>query len=663
MNVTELARQLKIHNKDRLFSIIQELGFDIGKRAIKIDDRVAHKIIQLYKEKVRSENKQADAIKIRETAEAHAKANQDIEIPEKISVKEFSEIVALPVTEIIKTLMQNGIMASMNENIDAETAVIIAEDLGYNATIIKNDKKELRRDESNIEKVKNILDNQKETTGRPPVVVVMGHVDHGKTKLLDAIRNTHVVDEEAGGITQHIGAYQVKEKDQLITFIDTPGHEAFTAMRSRGANVADIAILVVAADDGIKPQTMEAIEIMGKAELPFIVAINKIDKPGADIDNVKKQLSELNLIPEDWGGKTICVEISAKEMKNIDKLLEMILLVADMENEKIQADSNAPVLGTIIEAKVDKGEGPVATVVIQNGTLRVGDLVMVGGVPGKIKSLKDWKQKTVKTASPSTPVRILGLKSAPTVGDILEQVKDKKLIRKANKRVKTQTSNISQDEPDTSMEMNEVSDMQKILPIVLKTDALGSLEAIIASLEKINNQDILVKIVHKGLGNISEKDITQGEASQAVVFGFNVKLGPNVLELSRKAGVTVEMYSIIYELLDRVKEEAEKMLEPEVTYRKIGELKVLAIFKDSPSNKIIGGKIEKGKIINPAVVKIISNGQEIDTGKVTELQCEKQKVSSVNKGVECGLKIETTSPILENDTLEIYETVLEKKSL
>ncbi len=321
----------------------------------------------------------------------------------------------------------------------------------------------------------------------------MGHVDHGKTKLLDAIRNTHVVDEEAGGITQHIGAYQVKEKDQLITFIDTPGHEAFTAMRSRGANVADIAILVVAADDGIKPQTMEAIEIMGKAELPFIVAINKIDKPGADIDNVKKQLSELNLIPEDWGGKTICVEISAKEMKNIDKLLEMILLVADMENEKIQADSNAPVLGTIIEAKVDKGEGPVATVVIQNGTLRVGDLVMVGGVPGKIKSLKDWKQKTVKTASPSTPVRILGLKSAPTVGDILEQVKDKKLIRKANKRVKTQTSNISQDEPDTSMEMNEVSDMQKILPIVLKTDALGSLEAIIASLEKINNQDILSK--------------------------------------------------------------------------------------------------------------------------------------------------------------------------
>ena len=661
MNVTELGRRLKIHDKTRLFDIISELGFDIGKRAIKINDAVAQRIIREYRQHENNKKKVAEEIKIKEQVKKNVLENKNLEIPDKITVRKFAELVSLPVTEIVKTLMQNGIMSSMNENIDAETASIIAQDMGYQTKIVENTQEEKTEDERRIQKIKKVLDNQTKSETRPPVVVVMGHVDHGKTKLLDAIRKTNVVDQEAGGITQHIGAYQVKEKDRSITFVDTPGHEAFTAMRSRGANVADVAILVVAADDGIKPQTLEAIEIMGKAEIPFLVAINKIDKPGADVDNVKKQLSELNLIPEDWGGKTICVEISAKQGTNIDKLLEMILLLADLEPENIQADPDAPVLGTIIEANVDKGEGPVATVVIQNGTLKVGDLVLVGGVPGKIKSLKNWHGKTILTAPPATPVRILGLKSAPAVGDVLEGTQDKKRIKKAVKNVKTQTSNITETKKP-SIITNE-DDKKTILPLVLKADTLGSLEAIIASLEKINNDDLQIKIIHKGLGNINENDISQAEAANSAVFGFNVKQAPNVLELARKSGVEIKITSIIYELIDEVKKSAEEVLAPEVIYEKIGELKVLAIFKKTTNSKIIGGKVEKGEIINDGAVKIIRADNEIGTGKIRGLQCEKQKTSQVGKGSECGLKIETSQDVLENDILEIFKTQLKKKVL
>ena len=662
MNVTELARQLKIHNKEKLFEIINELGFDIGKRAIKVDDSVARKIISLYKQKARDDAKKQSSILIKEKAKEIAKEKKDIEIPMKITVKGLSELVSLPVTEIIKILMQNGIMASINENIDAETACIIAEDLGYKAHMSN---KKIQEDEDNINKIKNLLANQKKSINRPPVVVVMGHVDHGKTKLLDAIRKTNIVDKEAGGITQHIGAYQVMEKDQLITFIDTPGHEAFTAMRSRGANVADLAILVVAADDGIKPQTIEAIEIMGKSNLPFIVAINKIDKPGADIDKVKKELAELNLTPEDWGGKTICVEISAKRGTNIDKLLEMLLLLTEMEKENIQADPKTSSVGTIIESHIDKGEGPVATVIVQNGTLKIGDLVQVGKTAGKIKSLFDWKNIPIRTAPPSTPVKILGLKSAPTVGDILEEIEDKKILKKIPKKSNFQPLN-EQGENDQktngiSEESNEQDDKKQI-NLIIKTDALGPLEAIIASIEKIQNQEVAVNIVHEGLGNITEKDIAHAEPTNAPILGFNVKTAPNVLELASKAKIEIELFDIIYKLLDYIEEEINKKIEPKISYDKIGELKVLAIFKSTRNNQIIGGKVIKNIIKTPAIVKITRNENEVGTGEIIELQCNKQKTNKASKDSECGLSIKTDSTINENDILEIFEEDIEKKN-
>ena len=660
MNVTELGRRLKIHDKERLFKIINELGFNIGKKAIKIDDRVANRIISLYQERQRGQKKEKERIEIIEEAKKIAKEKKEIDIPPKITVKGLSEKVSLPVTEVIKILMQNGIMASINENIDAETACIIAEDLGYKACLSEGEEL-VKNDQEKIEKIKNLLDKEKDTTERPPVVVVMGHVDHGKTKLLDAIRKTNVVDEEAGGITQHIGAYQVEEAGRLVTFIDTPGHEAFTAMRSRGANVADLAILVIAADDGIKPQTVEAIEIMEKVGLPFLVAINKIDKPGADIEKVKKELSELNLVPEEWGGKTICVEISAKKLLHIDKLLEMVLLLADIEKENIQANPEGRTAGTIIEANIDKGEGPVATIIVQNGTLKIGDLVMVGGVPGKIKSLRDWQGKAVKQAGPSMPVRILGLKSAPTVGDILEESDDKKDFKKASKKLKTFTT--SQPERTTEEENDEEKKDIKKLNLVIKADTLGSLEAIIASLNDLTTTDLEIDIIHQGLGNVTEKDITQAEATGAYVLGFSVKEAPNVIELASKAKVEIKLYKIIYELIDFVKEELEKLLEPETVHEKIGELKVLAIFRTNPTWQIIGGKVTKGTVINEASVKIKRKDEETGAGKITELQQDKKKINKVGKGIECGLSLETQTAIEEGDILEIFEVKTEKKKL
>lgn len=662
MNVTELGRRLKIHDKEKLFGIINELGFDIGKKAIKIDDPVANKIISLYNEQQRGQRKEKERIKIIEKAKKIAKEKQEIDIPPKLTVKELSEKIALPVTEVIKVLMQNGIMASINEDIDAETACIIAEDLGYKACISEG-QENTENDQENTAKIKNLLRKEKNTSERPPVVVVMGHVDHGKTKLLDAIRKTNVVDEEAGGITQHIGAYQVEEGERLITFIDTPGHEAFTAMRSRGASVADLAILVVAADDGVKPQTIEAIEIMGKANLPFLVAINKIDKPGADIKKVKTGLSELNLIPEEWGGKTICVEISAKKLMHIDKLLEMVLLLADMEKENIQANPDGKTIGTIIEAHIDKGEGPVATVVIQNGTLKVGDKIMVGGVPGKIKSLKDWKGKTIKKASPSTPAKILGLKSTPTIGDMLEASDNERDFKKATKRMRsTGIAQQEQGQAELETEDTDTKDVKK-LNLIIKADALGSLEAIVASLEKIETPEAKMNIVHQGLGNVSEKDIAQAEASGAFILGFNIKEAPNVASLASRAKVEIKLYKIIYELLDFSRDELEKLLDPDTVYEKIGELKVLAVFRTNPTWQIIGGKVINGEAVNDSTIKIKRADEEVGTGKITELQQDKKKVSKIVKGIECGLRVETEAKVEEGDILEIFESKIERKKL
>ncbi|MBU1148573.1 translation initiation factor IF-2 N-terminal domain-containing protein, partial [Patescibacteria group bacterium] len=426
MNVTELARQLKI-TKVQLFDEIEKLGFDIGRRAIKIDDRQAKKIRTALEGKIKAKS---TLVVEEEIEEKEVVEGKKIDLPDRIIIRDLAEKISMPVVELLGVLMKNGIMSSQNEEIDYETANIILEDLGYQVVLAKQE--EAIHEEIQETSLKNLLaeEDSKKLITKPPVVVVLGHVDHGKTALLDAIRNTDVIGSESGGITQHIGAYQMVHNNKKITFVDTPGHAAFTKMRGRGAKVADIAILVIAADDGIKPQTEEAISIIKEAKIPFIVAINKVDKPDADIQKVKQQLTQNDLNPEEWGGKVICQEVSAKAKTGIKELLDIILLMADLEKANLLANPDREAVGCVIESHIDKGEGPVATVLINTGTLKVADLVTVGEVAGKVKALKDHTGQAVTQAEPAKPVRIIGLKGMPKVGDILHKIDDQKLLKK-----------------------------------------------------------------------------------------------------------------------------------------------------------------------------------------------------------------------------------------
>lgn len=594
---------------------------------------------------------------------------KEITIPEKIVIKELAEKVNLPVTEVIAELMKNGIMSSMNEWIDFETAGIIAEDLGFQ---IKKSEKELTEQEKDIKLLEEALEKDKqESESRASVVVVMGHVDHGKTKLLDAIRETNVVEKEAGGITQSIGAYQVKDKGKLITLIDTPGHEAFSAMRSRGAKVADIAILVVAADDGVKPQTKEALDIIKKAKMPFLVAINKTDKPEANIERVKKELAELNLVPEEWGGKTITVPVSAKKKEGISELLDMVVLLAELEKRSIVANPNREAVGTVIESHIDKGAGPQATVLVQTGTLKSSDHIIVGEVHGKIKTMRDWRGKLVSQAEPSKPVQILGLKGAPQVGDILHVTKDrteiKDLIKK--QRLHTLQKQIAQQvvQKKSGKEEKEETDKEKYeikkFRIILKTNTLGSQEAICESLKKILHPEVQAVIAAKGLGSITEKDILQADSTKSYLVGFNVVLTSQAQEVLKDRAVEVKTFTVIYELIDFVKERLEKLLTPEVIPVDLGKIEILALFKIDNDYQIIGGKVISGKVENEVQARIIRKGEEIGKGRITQLQSEKKNVKEVLKNSECGLKFKSKIIIQEGDILEVYREEQKSRKL
>ncbi len=661
MNVTEMYRELKM-TKDEFFATVHELGFDIGERAIKIDDSQAVKIISAIKEKRKKESKKSIfATEEVEEVEQKKSGGEAIKLPDKISVKDFAEQLEKRPADMIAILMQNGIMATINETLDYETAAIIAEDLGFTPEL-SLEGAEIDDPEERSALVAKTLESEKknELKPRPPVVVVMGHVDHGKTKLLDAVRATNVVDEESGGITQHIGAYQVEKKGKTVTFIDTPGHEAFTTMRSRGARVADIAILVIAADDGIKPQTVEAIHIIEEAEIPFVVAINKIDKPDADIERVKKELSELNLNPEDYGGKTICVPISAKQGENIDDLLDTILLVADMEQETITANPDGNTVGSIIESHVDKHMGPVATILVQNGTLRIGDIVQIGNIPGRIRSLKDWQGNTLKEAGPSAPAQVLGLKKAPVVGDILQVVKDKKVLKQ---NVKAYDSFAFLNAKKKKKKEDEEEEEKNSLNIVLRADKLGSLEAIVQSLHGIKHKEVSVEIVQKGLGNITENDVQLAQASHAYVLGFHAGMTPGAEKYAKDENVPVETFDIIYQLIDFVKEQLGELLEAETVYEKTGSLKVLAVFKKGQKSVILGGRVEDGTLKNKAPVKIVRKGKMIGEGLIAQLQKEKKNVAEAGKGTECGLRVEGDVDIIEGDIIEAHEATEVKRSL
>jgi len=649
MNITELARILKVATQD-LKDKLPLMGFDIGQKAIKVDNVTAQRIIREWPVLIKQLAAKEQAAKKEEAADPSIiQEKKEIKIPDFITVRDFSNITDCPINKILSELMKNGIFSSLNEKIDFDTAAIIGADLGLN--IVPAEAGEAKNENQSDDTLKQVLsqENQADLTARAPIIVVMGHVDHGKTKLLDVIRKTDVVAGEAGGITQHIGAYQIIHKGKPITFIDTPGHEAFTAMRNRGARIADIAILVIAADDGVKPQTIEAFRIITAAKVPLVVAINKIDKPEANIDMVKRELGEqLNIVPEDWGGKTVCLPISAKNNLGLGELLDMLLLTAEMEAKNIQANPLASASGTIIESHIDRGQGPVATVLIQNGTLRVGDPMIFNSLSyGKVRAMEDYTGKNVKEAGPSMPVKIIGLKMAPVVGDIMqigqgEKIKASKIFSRGSEKAKP-------------AEEKKVSADVKNINLIIKSDVLGSGEAIEGSLMKIDQEEVKINIISKGLGNITEGDISRAEGSQAKILGFNVNITPPAQRLARDKNVEVKSYKIIYELINDLKTEVESLIQSKMVRADLGRMKVLAIFRTEKSSQIVGGKVLDGKVEANALIEVMRDKQIMAEGWLAKLQIAKQDVSTVDVNQECGINFEGKPIIQVDDILQFYK--------
>ena len=573
-----------------------------------------------------------------------------IEVPDEISVGEFAELMKLPASTVVKKLFELGIMASVSQTIDFDTASLVGEDLGFTVEklIIVTEEDKLFND---------VEDAPESLKPRSPVVVVMGHVDHGKTSLLDAIRNTNVIAKEAGGITQHIGAYRVRIHDKKITFLDTPGHEAFTAMRLRGAQVTDIAIIVVAADDGIMPQTVEAINHAKAAGVTIIVAINKIDKEGANPDRIKQELTEYDLVPEEWGGDTICVPISAKFNKNIDELLEMVTLVADMKELKANPDRMGK--GTVVEAQLDKGRGPVATVLVQNGTLRVGDIVVAGTAVGRVRAMVDDRGNQVKKAGPSVPVEIIGLSEVPDGGDAFYAVTDERKARevveqrkfKAKEEANQSRKAVSLDSLFDHIKEGEM----KTFNIIVKADVQGSVEAVKQSLEKLSNEEVRVACIHGGVGGITESDVMLAAASNAVIVGFNVRPNAQAVSTAARDNVDIRTYRVIYTAIEEIEAAMKGMLAPEFKEVVYGHAEVRNTFKVSGVGTIAGGYVQEGKILRNSQVRIVRDGIVIHEGVLASLKRFKDDAKEVASGYECGIGIENFNDIKEGDVIESFD--------
>ncbi len=649
MNISELARILRIPPQE-LRDLLPQLGFAIGQKAIKVDNNTAKKIIKDWPFLRREWEQKKAAAAIKKQDEVLPKERKTIAIPPVLTVRAYAETAGIPVNRVLAELMKNGVFTSINEKIDFDTASIIGENLNLEVKQAESQETENTQEDKKLEAIL-AGEDEKDLVPRPPVIVVMGHVDHGKTKLLDSIRNTNVIAGEAGGITQHIGAYQIVRKGQTITFIDTPGHEAFTAMRSRGAKVADIAILVVAADDGVKPQTVEAFRIIEAAKIPYIVAMNKIDKPTADINKTKQELStQLNITPEDWGGKIICAPISAKDGIGIEDLLDMVLLVAETEAKNLKANPQADAAGTVVESNVDKAAGPLATILVQNGTLQVGDQLCFNDIIyGKVKSLKNYKGEDIQTAGPSTPAKILGLKISPAVGDILNVGEGEK-VRVKKIKVNSQAADVL----PVAAEESADDSIPKV-NLIIKADFLGSAEAIEESLLKLNNEKVKVRIISKGLGYITEGDVKRAEDSGAKILGFNVRMSPAIENLVREKRVTVKIYSIIYDLIKYIKEEMQLLVKPEINRVELGRLKVLAVFRTENNSQIVGGKVLDGEIRNNSLIDVRRNDASVVSGRLTRLQSGKQDVESVAKDQEAGLKYEGKPLVQVGDILQVYQ--------
>jgi len=642
MNLSSLSSELNLSVQE-LRSRARDKGFFISPRANKIDNFLAKKITE------------ALAVKPAVVKSNAPVEKKKISLPSFIKVRDFAVLLNLPVTTVIKTLILNGIMATINQEVDFDTASIVAQDLNFEVEIEADQSVQ----EYGLGFLQEILKAEKEENlkSRPPIVTIMGHVDHGKTTLLDTIRKTKVAEGESGGITQHIGAYQIKKNGKLITFLDTPGHEAFSEMRARGANVTDIIVLVIAADDGVRPQTLEVINRAKFTGTPMIVAINKVDKPEANVMKAKQELAGVGVLTEEWGGKTIAVEISAKQNKGIDNLLEMILLTAEMEN--FRANPAGKTIGTIIESKISQGKGATATVIIQNGTLKVGDIIAAGAAFGRIRSLEDETGKKLKAALPSTPAQISGFSEGPQAGDILQTTDSLDIAKQIAISVQRKNQNHK-----LAGKQGIVGDMEnKTLNLIIKTDVAGSLEAIKQSIAKLKNDEVKIGILNEGVGEINESDILLASSSRATVIGFRTKVNPKAINLAKQKKVVVDSYDVIYELLEDITSAVIKMFTPELEKISYGKAKVLAIFRTEKGQMILGGKVEEGELKKNSQILILREGVELGRAEILELQQSKVMAKTIGKNEEFGIKLKTAVKLMEGDVLESFEEKIKQKTL
>lgn len=641
MDISTLSKQLNMSAQQLRFKM-NASGFRISPRANKIDNHLAKQVLQAFGVQAPVDTKNV--------------VPKEVSLPKVMSVKELAATLKLDVATVIKKLIMSGVMATINEEIDYDTAVIVASDLGFNVSETVEATARL-----GVGYVPEVLAAEKlaheaDFVVRPPLVAVMGHVDHGKTTLLDKIRKTKVVATESGGITQHIGAYQVKRNDKSITFLDTPGHEAFSAMRARGANVTDIIVLTVAADDGVKPQTVEVINRAKLTQTPLIVAINKIDKPDANIERVKKELADFGVLIEEWGGNVPVAKISGMTGQGVDDLLDLILLQAEVMD--LKANPKGQTLGTVIESHLSKTLGPVATILIQNGTLNLGDVFSVGRASGKIRSMTDDTGRKVKTAEPSAAVQITGLSDVPSAGDILKTFVDQNDAKNAAlnvakseraKRIMTQT--------------NFSLDKSKDLNLILKVDVAGSMEAIIGALDKLKNDEVNLNVISQDVGEINENDILRAESAKGVIIGFHTRVNSQASKLAQAKKVPIQLYDIIYELVEDITQQVIAKMTPEVVRAEIGRAKILAVFRSEKERQIVGGSVADGKVKDNAQVEIKRGDAIVGSAQINELQQNKTKTREVLNGFEFGINLKTNTKIHEGDVLVIYEETVKKKSL
>ncbi|HBA04930.1 MULTISPECIES: translation initiation factor IF-2 [Clostridium] len=681
IRIYELAKELEVTNKELISVLMEEFGVEAKNHMSVIDEEDADLIKELYEEQKKEAAEKKEIIeeyesKINEDISKQQRKNSKmrkggnkrneekvdetpdevIEMEETIVVKDLADKLKKPVVEVIRALIFQGVMASVNQEIDFNTAEKLVDSFGSIAVLKEQNVGDIAKEqEDEIDEIEDEASEAKETK-RPPIVTVMGHVDHGKTSLLDAIKKSKVTATEAGGITQHIGAYTVDVNGERITFLDTPGHEAFTSMRARGAQVTDIVILVVAADDGIMPQTVEAINHCKAAEVPMIIAINKMDKESANPDRVKQELTEYGLVSEDWGGDTICVPVSAHTKEGLDNLLEMITINAEML--ELKADANRRAKGTVIEAKLDKGRGPVASILVQNGTLKSGDSIIVGTTYGRIRAMIDDKGKTTKAAGPSMPVEILGLSEVPAAGDRFTVVRDEKTARIM---AESRKEKIRQDHFQTSNRVsmenlyNQIQEGKvKELSVIVKADVQGSAEAVKQSIEKLSTDNVKVRVIHGAVGAITETDVSLAYASNAIIIGFNVRPDNNAITVAERDNVEIKTYRIIYDALDDIKSAMIGMLEPEYKEVITGRCEARQVYKISNVGTIAGCYVLNGKITRNCKVRVLRDGIVITESTLASLKRFKDDVKEAAAGYECGLSIEKFNDIKEGDIIEGY---------